>query len=384
MYPRFPLLSAAFFAILLPNCYPAGIRQMEQIKLSKSVLERLAANRPAKRTDYRTDLPSCYLRVGPSSMSLTVLKRDINQKQVRVSIALDPLNLPNLPELKRAVRLAKDEATPERRRMSKLRTSLSAAGEVVIEAKRLAPNTERNYLRSLRHLVAATDDRILSKGTEIRNLHKNLAAEHGNAGANSALKLLRSIMKTMHADDSDFPDWPTDSVKGLWAYEPPRESKLSMEQLPIVWEAALPDHWGSWLRFALLTGMRKSETKRAFVQGDELVVENTKNHSNLRLPMTDAIEASFFDYSHISCFKPLTKHLLAETEIHATPHDLRRTFANVARIAGIQQNTLSWLMNHRSSRSDQTSSYQGRPETFVLREALVAIERTYSKAGCGV
>ena len=145
MCPRFPLLSAAFFAILLPNCYPAGIRQMEQIKLSKSALERLAANRPAKRTDYRTDLPSCYLRVGPSSMSLTVLKRDINQKQVRVSIALDPLNLPNLPELKRAVRLVKDEATPERRRISELRTSLSAAGEVVIEAKRLALEHRQNY-----------------------------------------------------------------------------------------------------------------------------------------------------------------------------------------------------------------------------------------------
>ena len=384
MYPRFPLLSAAFFAILLPNCYPAGIRCMEQVKLSKSVLERLAANRPAKRTDYRTDLPSCYLRVGPSSMSLTVLKRDINQKQVRISIPLDPLNLPNLPELKRVVRLAKDEATPERRRVSRLLTSLSAAGEVVIESKRLAPSTERNYLRSLRHLVAATDDRVVSKGTEIRNLHKTLAAEHGNAGANSALKLLRSIMKTMHADDPDFPDWPTDGVKGLWAYEPPRETKLSMEQLPIVWEAALPDHWGSWLRFALLTGMRKSETKRAFVQGDELVVENTKNHSNLRLPMTDAIEAWFFDYSHISCFKPLTKHLLAETEICATPHDLRRTFANVARIAGVQQNTLSWLMNHRSSRSDQTSSYQGRPEIFVLREALTAIETVYRRAGRAV
>lgn len=81
------------------------------------------------------------------------------------------------------MRLAKDEATLEKRRMSRLRTSLSAAGKVVIESKRLAPNTERNYLRSLRHLVAATEDRILSKGTEIRNLHKNLAAEHGNAGA---------------------------------------------------------------------------------------------------------------------------------------------------------------------------------------------------------
>ena len=355
---------------------------MEHIKLSKSVLERLSANRPAERTDYRTDLPSCYLRVGPSSMSLTVLKRDTNQRQVRVSIPLDPLNLPNLPELKRAVRLAKDEATPEKKRISKLRTSLSAAGELVIESKRLAPNTERNYLRSLRHIVADTNDRVLSKGTEIRNLHKNLAVKHGNAGANSALKLLRSIMKTMHADDSDFPDWPTESVKGLWAYEPPRETKLSMEQLPMVWGACLPDHWGSWFRFALLTGMRKSETKRVFVQGDELVVENTKNHANLRLPLTEAIETCLLDYSHISCFKPLTRHLLVETEIRVTPHDFRRTFANVARIAGVQQNTLSWLMNHRSGRSDQTSSYQGRPKPFVLREALTAVEGVYRRAGC--
>lgn len=355
---------------------------MKQVKLSKSVLERLAAHRPAERTDYRTDLPSCYLRVGPSSMSLTVLKRDINQKQVRVSIPLDPLNLPNLPKLKRAVRLAKDGATPAKSRMSKLRTSLSVVGEVVIESKRLSPNTERNYLRSLRHLVAAADDRILSKATEIRNLHKNLAAKHGNAGANSALKLLRSIMKTMHADDSDFPDWPTDGVKGLWAYEPPRETKLSMEQLPIVWGASLPNHWGSWLRFALLTGMRKSETTRAYVQGGELIVKNTKNHSNLRLPLTPSIEAYLLDYSDVSCFKPLTKHLFLETEIYVTPHDLRRTFANVARIAGVQQNTLSWLMNHKSGRSDQTSSYQGRPEDFVLREALLAIEAVYRGAGC--
>ena len=355
---------------------------MKKIKLTKGVLQKFAAHPPKTREEYRTDLSGCYLRVGPSSISLSVLKRDIDQRQVRVSIPLDPLNLPNLPALKRAVRLKKEEATPEKRRVSKLRTSLRAAGEVVIESKRLAPNTERNYLRSLSYLVSETNDRVVSKGTEIRNLHKNLATKHGNAGANSALKLLRSIMKTMHADDSDVPDWPTESVKGLWADEPPRETKVSMEQLPIVWEAALPDHWGSWLRFALLTGMRKSETKRAFVQGDELVVENTKNHSNLRLPMTDAIAACFFDYSHISCFKPLTKHLLAEAEIRATPHDLRRTFANAARIAGVQQNTISWLMNHKSGRSDQTSSYQGRPESFVLKKALLAIEAVYRNSGC--
>ena len=166
-FPAFRRVLRNSVTQLLPSRYQA----MEQIKLSK-LCRAIGGKSPDKRTDYRTDLPSRHLRVGPSSMSLTVLKRDINQKQVRVSIALDPLNLSNLPELKRAVRLAKDEATPERRRMSKLRTSLSAAGEVVIEAKRLAPNTERNYLRSLRHLVAATGDRVVSKGTEIGTFTK--------------------------------------------------------------------------------------------------------------------------------------------------------------------------------------------------------------------
>ncbi len=259
-----------------------------------------------------------------------------------------------------------------------------ATGERILEVQRVAPTTEKNYLRSLRYLVDATGDRVPENGTEIRLLHKQIAFKHGKSGANSALKLLRKIMKSMHSDDADFPPWPAESVRGVWAPEPPRESRLTLEQIPLVWGADLPEQWSAWLRFTLLTGMRKSETQRACLKAGEIVVEHTKNHSKFRIPATDAIEKYANGFSGIRCFKPFTRHLESLTGVRITPHDLRRTFASVARTVGVQQNTISWLMNHKSGRKDQTSTYQGRPENFVMENALLAIEHVYQNVGCSV
>jgi len=355
---------------------------MKQIKLTKVNLEKLAANPPSERDEYRTDIPSCYLRVGPSSMSITVLRRDADKNQVRVGISIDTLNLPNLPALKRLIRQAKESDSHSTKKEKRLKNSLRSAGEYVIEAKQLASTTESNYLRCLNQLVTFSGDKVPVKGVEILKLHKLITEHHGSAGANSALKVLRMVMKAMHADDESFPDWPTEAVRGLWTYEPPRETRLSTEQLPLVWNASLPDHWSQWVRFALLTGMRKSETKKAYIQGDELVVDNTKNGTRHRLPLTPSIEKYFSDYSAIKCFKPLTKHVQSATEVRTTPHDLRRTFASIARMAGVQQSTIAWLMNHSAGRSSQTDRYQGRPESFILSEALLKIEETYKTLGC--
>mgnify|MGYP006261064689 CR=1 FL=1 len=262
--------------------------------------------------------------------------------------------------------------------------SLMAVGVRVIESKRLTMSTEKNYLRSLNYLAEGTSDEFPVQSSEIRNLHKQIAAKHGAAGANSAIKLLRMIMKTAHSDDISFPAWPTDGVRGIWSPEPPRETKLSFEQLPVVWAADLPDHWSRWLRFTLLTGMRRSETQRAYLQGGDIVVDRTKNFRALRLPATEAIMCYVADYSAIKCFKPFSKHLLALTGIRATPHDLRRTFASMGRRMGVQQNTISWLMNHKTGRTDQTSRYQGRPESAVMESALLAIETGYRDAGCRI
>jgi hypothetical protein len=52
-------------------------------------------------------------------------------------------------------------------------------------------NTEKNYVRSLNYLVESTNDAVPIQSSEIRHLHKRIAAKHGTAGANSAIKLLK-------------------------------------------------------------------------------------------------------------------------------------------------------------------------------------------------
>ena len=354
---------------------------MRQIKLTKANLEKLVSSPPSQREDFRTDIPGCYFRAGPYSLVLTVLKRDSAGKQRRVSISLDLLNLPSLPELKRRIRIAKDSAVGLEAKQKLVKSSLRRAGEEAIAARSLSPATERNYFRSLNYLSESTNDLVPEKGSEIRMIHKKIADQHGAAGANSALKLLRMVMNTHHADYTSFPAWPTESLRGLWAYEHPRETRLAISDMPVAWGASLPEAWHRWMRFALLTGMRKSETTRAYKKGDEIVVDNTKNGVPLRLPLTEAIERQFDDFSEIKCFKPFSKHFFGATSIWLTPHDLRRTFASTARMAGVQQNTISWLMNHSSSRDHQTAQYQGRPETYVLQEALLQIEAVYRRFG---
>ena len=354
---------------------------MKQMKLTKANLEKLALNPPAIRDEYRTDIPGCYVRAGPSSLSLAVIRRDEGGDQRRVTIALDPLCIPSLPELKRKLAAAKVNPIGIEAKKGIFRNSLLQAGEEAISTRQLSPATERNYIRSLNYLVSLSNDSVPKTASDIRKLHKQMTNDHGASGANSALKLLRMIMNSHHTDDSTFPSWPSEGLRGVWAYEPPRETRIAMSDIWSAWAADLPPLWKSWMRFALLTGMRKSETTRAYKDGDEIVVDGTKNGVPLRLPITDAIERQFVDFSRISCFKPFSKKFYAATEIWITPHDLRRTFASTARVAGVQQNTISWLMNHSSARDSQTSRYQGRPEGYVLCDALHQIEAVYRQYG---
>ena len=120
---------------------------MERLKLSKAVLQRLGANPPRKRREYRTDIPGCYLRVGPTSISLSVLKRNHAKKQVRINIPLDPLRPPKLSELKCVIRLAMNQQVSRGTGEHAYRPSLITSGERILEVQRVAPTTEKNYLR---------------------------------------------------------------------------------------------------------------------------------------------------------------------------------------------------------------------------------------------
>jgi len=60
-------------------------------------------------------------------------------------------------------------------------------------------------------------------------------------------------------------------------------------------------------------------------------------------------------------------------KLHITPHDLRRTFAGVAEVAGIGSTIKKDLLNHLSGR-DVTDDYTGQTDIDDLRDALEIIE----------
>ena len=357
---------------------------MERIKLTKVVLERFTSDPPKSRVEFTTDHPGVVLRVGPQSISLRVSKRDAMNKLVWESISIDRYEVPNLPTIKRLIKEAQVAPSRDKRTVSALLTSLLKAGEYVLNTRSYSPERERANHRDLRDLVLITDDNVPSKASQIRELHKELSQAYGKSAANNKVKLLRLIMRNMSADYPDFPPWPSKGLERMWNPENPRQRRLGLQDLAVAWNATLPDHWTPWMRFTLLTGMRRSETQRAFINGDRIYVDDTKNKTTHHLPLTPSIEQYSDDYSRFNDFKPFTKHLYRATNLDITPHDLRRTFTAVARAANVHQNIISWLTNQKSARNTVTADYMGRPEDSQLREALLSIEQVYRDYGCDV
>lgn len=71
--------------------------------------------------------------------------------------------------------------------------------------------------------------------------------------------------------------------------------------------------------------------------------------------------------------KVVTKHVQHQCGLHITPHDLRRTFAGVAEVAGIGGTMKKDLFNHLSGR-DVTDDYTGQSDMDDLRDAMERIE----------
>ena len=62
------------------------------------------------------------------------------------------------------------------------------------------------------------------------------------------------------------------------------------------------------------------------------------------------------DGDRISNFRDVTRYIEKRSNLHITPHDLRRTFATVAERLDIPAYALKRLLNHKQS-SDVTSGY---------------------------
>lgn len=148
-----------------------------------------------------------------------------------------------------------------------------------------------------------------------------------------------------------------------------------------------------FLMLVLLTGLRLNEAKGLCwrdvdMEGRTLTIRDPKNHDDHTLPMGDYLadllkrrhEVSGTEYvfsNEAGHRLHNLRYALARIEqhagIHATCHDLRRTFATIAESMGLSTYAIKQALNHRTSASDVTAGYvQVTPER--LREPMQRIE----------
>ena len=350
---------------------------MQTVKLNKARLESLAAAADDDRAEYRVEgYPGTYLRVSKHRLALTSVRR-VNGKQQRATVKLDPQRLPNLPTLKNMIadmwQQKADQAAS---------VALSTTAKHMIANSNLAPGTVKNYHRAVSQIIDAFGDKFPSGAMDIQAIHRGVANRFGPVQANSAVKILRRVMRYAKALGHVVPEWPTESLRvvKVMVKETPRDRRLSAAQIPIVCNATLPEPWGRLLKFYLLTGFRQQEALTCWLEDGRLCA-NTKNGTIHRLPATPLMLSLWDGGFGVKGTKSLTKYIKAETGIHISPHDCRRTFASTATMAGLNQTVIAHLMNHRSSLANVTSDYQGRPEDPVMLEALKAIENIYVTLG---
>ena len=253
--------------------------------------------------------------------------------------------------------------------------NLRSVGDAVIANSDIAEGTRRNYRTSLDRLTEMLGTRLTGSAGELLEAHRKISESYGPVSANNALKFYRRVLNYANAAYGTKIDWPTDKLRvlGIWNKEKPREGRAQFSDLPAIWEAAdrMPDPWNRLTKLYLLTGLRNTEPFKAKVEGDDLVIYETKNNSVHRLPLTDTIRELYGDGFTVKNGRHVTDRLEALTDIHLTPHDLRRTFAAIANHAGVPDYTISMLMNHK--KTDITGRYVGRNRN-TMELALITVE----------
>ena len=264
--------------------------------------------------------------------------------------------------------------------------------------KNLKPRTVRDYQGVVavafpdwrqRPLTAITKDMVARR-------HAQFGAEHGEAYANQAMRVLRALCNFAiatyeNADGS--PLLAENPVRRLsqtraWFRVKRRERLIHDHELP-AWFAAVralgaedPDGAGGacadYLQVVLYTGLRRNEAlalpwRDVDFADRTLTVRDTKNHCDHTLPLShelldllarrrQALPHAEYVFpgpgsaGHLTDPRGGIRQVIARSGIPFSLHDLRRTFATIAAGLGIPYPIVKRLLNHKVG-NDVTGGY---------------------------
>lgn len=396
------------------------------MRINKTSIDKLETPTPVPpavqaQAFYRDDLLKGFaVRVTETGVKSFIVETRVNGRTRRATLGKYPALTAEHARKLAAERLGaiasgRDPDAEKREAMARAVT-LAEAFDAMLEARPLKPRSIYDYKRVMavafptwqrRALVSITKD-------QVERHHRQIAANHGEAYANLAMRVLRATLNyaaSKYEDAAGNSILPENPVKRLsatraWYRVERRQTLIKAHQLGAWWAAvdALESLTvADYLRVLVLTGLRRTEAAslewwHVDLKGRTLTVPDTKNHRPHVLPLGDyltdlftrrraELPAAAFVFPAatragylVEPRKSMLK-VTAASGVEFTVHDLRRTFITIAESLDIPAYALKRLLNHKDG-SDVTAGYivadverLRRPvqqiEEFILKAAGV-------------
>lgn len=380
---------------------------METNKLNISISAIKKLTPPDQGADFYWDksLKGFGIRIQPGGTVAFIAQGRINGKAKRITVGKLTRKTPEIARREARQMLADMDKGIDPKAKQKARDSLSltledALDEYLAGNSRLKESTRDDYRTRIKRYLGDWLDRpvVEISRDDVKEKHHEIG-ERSEAQANLAMRYLRAVLNHVmdnHFDEAGNPiilHNPVKALKRQWYAVAPKSNYLRDHQIPIFLEAV--DGLGNdlardYLRFLLLTGLRRSEAlslawEHVDLKGGSLTLPDPKNRRAHILPITDQMReilkrrGSLCVGEHVfespaglfGNVDGAIKQVRERTGFYIAAHDLRRTFATVANEIGLGAYTIKALMNHRDA-NDVTAQYIQRTAT-KLRDPMQRI-----------
>ncbi len=366
-------------------------------------VKRLEALEPAdRRYEVRdTGQPGLALRVYPTGKKTFVVVKGVGGQGRRIKIAdFADITLDHARREAKALlgQLATGADPIKARREARAQgITLNEALDQYLKLRPLKPGTQANYRRFITgHLRTWLDRPILAiTERDVLRRFQAITEQSGRECANLTFRMLNAIINFTLATQGLSGDSPVKvlSRAKVWHRQTPRSRCLAPSELSPWWHAvgAVTNPVArDYLRFLLLTGLRRTEAARLRWENinwpdGALTITETKNGQILVLPITAPVRAllkgrealrsnefvfSAGDKAFISAQSAINQVVKA-TGIVFSCHDLRRTWATLAQ-DWIPFPQVKALLNHAAG-NDVTLRHYARPTRDQLRVAAETV-----------
>lgn len=362
---------------------------MKKQKLTKSTIDRLPLADKGKQTDHwDSELQGFGVRTSATAKTFFVMKR-VRGKLSRVTLGKYGVLTADearkraikvLSELCDGVDVNQDKAKERLRGIT-----LDKATDLYLEERDLKEGTKTFYQTMIDVHLKSWKSKPLKTITDdmVKAMHKKLSKDVGKVTANNAMKTLRAIYSYVLTETKgDLPDNPTKilSSQKVWNKVEPRKTRIQDYELPAWYQGVVEAKnpiIRDFLLFTMYNGLRKNEALElqwsdVDFRGRTFTVIDPKNGKDHTLPFTTFTESLLAERltlrendfvfpgtgksGHLAEPRKQIEKIEHESGIHFMPHDLRRTFANVAQKI-VTYSELKRLLNHTPEKSDVTQDY---------------------------